>query len=120
MLMLGMGVPARADDKEVAEILVSAKKWEQTFQLYGRPLVFSADGTYTRGDGKKAGTWTVKDGKLTLTGSFLNTTTFKNDPTRTFGIEWLDEKKLGFWLSEPGKNRNDGYFGGNAFMKYSR
>jgi hypothetical protein len=114
MLALG-GEPLWAGDKEDADLLVSAKKWEQSFQLFGKPLVFNADGTYTRGDGKKAGNWSVKAGKLTLTGSFLGGVTKK-----TFGIEWLDAKKLGFWLSEPGKKRNEGYFGGDAFMKYDK
>jgi hypothetical protein len=120
LVLAGMGAPALADDKEIAQLLVSAKRWEQPFQLFGKPFMFNANGTYTRGDGKNAGTWTVRDGKLTLTGSFLNTTTFKDDPVRTFGIEWLDAKMDGFWLSEPGKNRDAGYFGGQAFMKHDR
>jgi hypothetical protein len=119
LALLG-GSPAAAGDKEDAEILVSAKRWEQYFQLYGKPFVFHADKVYTHGDGKKAGTWEVRDGKLTLTGKFLNTTTFKDDSERTFGIEWLDDKKLGFWLSTPGKDRKDSYFGAGAFMKFDR
>jgi hypothetical protein len=120
LALLG-GSPAKAGDKEDAEILVSAKRWEQSFQLYGKPFVFHADKVYTHGDGKRAGTWEVRDGKLTLTGKFLNTRTNGYDAERTFNIEWLNDKKLGFVLSEPAEKEFDKYYyGKGAFMKYDR